>query len=393
MVLRSIKEADVKNKKVLVRIDINSPIVKNKVLDSPRFKESSETIKYLLKRGAKVAIIAHQGRKDDGDFLQLQQHAKILSKYVGKKIEYVNDLFGRKAVSSTLHLKNGEAILLSNVRNYPDESDINNSNNRYKELCSNFDIYVNDAFSVSHRKQGSVILPPKYLQSYMGLAMQKEISALKNFEIKNKPTIYLIGGSKIDDYLPIFNKLKNKKSKMIVSGVFANLILVANGYNLGYENKWLRDEGYLKMLPYVKQLYKRYKKQIITPIDFAFDIRGRREFALEKSPFRYKIWDVGHATIKLYKQELRGSKAIFMKGPLGFSEIPQFGYGTVEILKEVSKLSKNKRVFSLLGGGHLTTTLTEYKVPDNFSYISMSGGALMTYISGGKLPGLEALNK
>ena len=250
---------------------------------------------------------------------------------------------------------------------------------------------MNDAFSACHRKQGSIIIPPRYLLGYIGFGVEKELSALKNFEIKNKTCVYLIGGNKIEDYFAIFNKLKNRKNKLLASGVLANLLLVAKGYNLGYENNWLRENGYLKLIPQLKQVCKKYAKQIILPVDFAFDINGRKEFSVEKAPFRNKIYDVGHETVKLFRKNLMHSRAIFMKGPLGFSEMPMASYATIAILNEISNLSRKRKIFSLLGGGHLTTTISKYKIPDNFSHISLSGGALIAYISGEKLPGLEAL--
>lgn len=389
--IKSIKGVQVKDKKVLIRIDVNSPVVHGNVLDSPRFKESAETIKYLVKNQSKVIILAHQGRKGDDDFVSLVKHANILSSYLGRKIKYVDDLFGKKAENEINKLKKGEVIMLKNVRNYDDETDVKSKSNRYPSFLSLFDLYVNDAFSVSHRRQGSIILPPKYLPAYMGISMENELSALNKFQIKNKPIVYLLGGEKIEDYFSLLDKLKNRKSKLIASGVLGNLFLIAKGDNLGYENKWLKDKGYFKLLQKLKVIYKKHKSQIILPIDFAFDVNGRREFPVSKAPFKNKIWDVGHESIKLFKNNLKKTKAIFMKGPVGYSEVQEFSYGTVEILREVSLLSKNKKIFSLLGGGHLTTSIAKYGIVDNFSHISLSGGALIAYISGHKLPGIEAL--
>lgn len=390
--MKTLSNMNVKGKRVLIRIDINSPIVDGKIMNSPRFKESAKTILYLLKKKAKVAILAHQGRKDGKDFLPLQQHAKILSKYVGKKIKYIDDLFGDLAIDSINKLKSGEAIMLANVRNYEDESLPDKKGNRYQHLCKDFDIYVNDAFSDSHRKQGSIILPARYLQSCIGLGFESEIKAIKKFKIKNKNTLYVLGGEKIEDYIIIFNNLKNKKNKVLASGVLANLLLIAKGHNFGYENKWMEEKGYSHLIPKLKLICKKYNNQILLPVDFAIeDYNTRVELDLSDLPVQSKIWDVGHETVRIFKSEINKTKSIFMKGPLGFSEMPHFSYATVEILKEISSLSKKKKVFSLLGGGHLTTTLEKYKIPNNFSHISTSGGALIAYISGEKLPGLEAL--
>jgi len=394
MKFKILKDVKLKGKRVLLRIDINSPVVKERVLDSPRFKESAETIKYLLREGAKAAIIAHQGRKGGDDFVPLNQHANILSRYSGKNIWYVDDLFGKVALTSIDSLKPGQAILLKNVREYEDETNINSKKNKYIEFCRNFDVFVNDAFSVCHRKQGSILLPPKYLPSYIGLNLEKEIIMLKKFHLGKTSTLYIMGGEKIEDYMPIFSNLRNKKNKILASGVLANLLLIAKGYNLGYENKWIEEKGYLRLLPKLKIFYKKYKNQILLPIDFAIESNNRRvELRLSDFPVDSKIRDIGHETVRIFKFEIKKAKTVFMKGPPGFSEIPHFSYATVEILKEISLLSKKKKLFSLIGGGHLTTTISRHRIPNNFSHISLSGGALISYISGEELPGLEALKR
>ncbi|MDO8508259.1 MAG: phosphoglycerate kinase [Nanoarchaeota archaeon] len=394
MNIPTIKNLKLKNKSVLLRIDINSPVVKSKILNNPRFEASAKTIKYLLDKDAKVTIIAHQGRKGDKDFTSLEQHAKILSKYVKSNIKYIPSLFEEKAKSSILSLKSKQAVLLKNVREYEDETNLKLKDNRYPKFCKLFDIYVNEAFSVSHRAQGSIIIPPKYLKSVIGLECESEIKALEKFKkSKAKSKVFILGGSKAEDYFPLFNFLKNKNNKLLAAGVLANLFLIAKGYNLGYESQWLKQNNFLPLIPKLKSIYTKYENQIILPLDFAFlSKEGKRvEFTLENAPFKYKIYDVGKNTLNLYKDELRYTDYIFMKGPLGFSEIREFSFPTVSLLKTISSLTKNKKLFSLLGGGHLNTTIKKHKIPKNFSYNSLSGGALIKYISGEKLPGIEAI--
>lgn len=392
--IKSISNLNLRGKEVLLRLDLNSPVVEGKIIDNPRLKESSQTIAFLLNKKAKVIIIAHQGRKEGKDFLSLKQHAHLLSKHLNKEIKYVDYLFEEVAINEINNLKDGTAILLKNVRNYEDEGGINLPKNRYLSFCKNFNLFVNDAFSVCHRKQGSIIIPPKVIPSYVGPNLEKEISVLKKFHLGNKKTIYILGGEKVEDYLPIFNNLKNKNNKILASGVLANLLLISKGIDFGYENEWMKQQHHLLLLPKLKILYKKYKNQILLPIDFAIESNNRRvELHLSSFPVNSKIRDVGHETVRIFKSEIRKARAAFMKGPLGFSEMKNFKYATVEILKEVSLLSKKKKIFSLLGGGHLTTSIDEYKIPNNFSHISLSGGALIAYISEEKLPGLEALDE
>ena len=397
MKLKTLDDFNFEDKLVLLRIDINSPIVNRKVEDNPRLQATSETIKELLSKKAKLVILAHQGRKGDKDFLEtLEQHASILSKHTGKQIRYLDDLFGPGILSALNSIESGEAILLKNVRCFDDESLPENS--RYPALCNLFNLYVNDAFSVSHRKQGSIVIPPKLLPSCIGRSFEKEINVLSRFKIKKEQkAVYLIGGQKIDDYLPLFNVLNNKNNKILASGVLANLLLISQGKLLGYENKWMKQQRYDKLLPKLKEIYSKYKEQIILPIDFAVgdpDITKaqRKEIQLDEFPTNDKIWDTGKKTVELFKEELQTAKIIFMKGPLGYSEIKDFAYSTVEVLREISKLTKQNSAFSLLGGGHLTTTAEKNGIK-RFGYVSNSGGALIAFISGETLPGIDALEK
>ena len=162
---------------------------------------------------------------------------------------------------------------------------------------------------------------------------------------------------------------------------------------MGFESKWLKDNKYDKLLSEVKKLYEKYKKQIVLPVDFGLiDKKKKRvDLTISQVPFKYKIMDIGPASVELYKKELAKCKTIIMKGPLGFSEIEEFSYATREILSFISKLSKEGKIFSILGGGHLSTTMEKYKIEDNFNYISLSGGAFLEYISGKELPGIKAL--
>lgn len=395
MVFKSISKANVKDKFVLLRVDINSPVVKKKPLDNPRIKESAETIKHLIKNKAKLVIIAHQGRKGDADFIPLKDHARLLSKYSKSKIKYVDYLFEIEAIREIKKLKKGSAILLKNVREYEDEKNTDAHLNRYHHFSKHFDLFVNDAFSVSHRKQGSIIIPPKEISAFAGISLQNEISALSKFNLNDKKTIFFVGGSKIEDYLPIFDNLDNKNNKVIASGLLANLFIIATGKNLGFDNVFAKENGYMEIVPKLKEILDKYKEQIILPVDFAVEGKGkkREEHLLAEFPIKKKILDVGHKSVEIFIRELQEANAIFMKGPLGYSELKEFSYATTAVLNEISKATKSKKIFSLLGGGHLTTTVEKYKIPNNFSHVSLSGGALIAFISGQKLPGLDVLER
>lgn len=387
---------DIKNKLVLLRVDINSALDREGiVLDQPRFIEASQTIKDLTSRGSRLVIIAHQGRKGGEDFCPLEQHARILSKHTGIKIRYVDDLFGESANNAMKSLKEGQAIIMKNLREFDEETKPETQNNRFIEFSKKFDLFINDAFPVSHRKQSSIIIPPKFIKSEFGPHFLKEIQGLKQFSIDNNPknTMIVLGGSKVEDYIPLFKFLKERSNKVIAGGVIGNLLLKIRGEALGYEEGWLREKGYDKLINDLKKIFNDHRTQIILPVDFALSGEKREETDLSRAPFNKKIMDVGRKSVELFEEELSRAKKVIMKGPLGFAEISQFSYSTDEVLKFLSKLHKERRIPVLIGGGHLTTTAFSSKNLQ-FSHISLAGGASITYLTEGiqGLPGMIAIN-
>ncbi len=379
--LNNLLEADLKNKTVLLRSDINSNVVNGKVLLSERIKKSVKTIKFLKSKGAKVVVISHQGRNGENDFVSLKQHAKLLNNFV--KIGFVPDIIGKKAEKKIKSLKEGEAILLENIRNLNEEFTPENkkSNKLIRKFSDWFDLYVNDAFSVCHRKHTSIISFPKYLKSYPGLLLSEEIDALSKIDLKN--CLCILGGAKPEDNIKLVGK-----NKILSCGLFGQMVLIARGNDLGAQNKFLKKQisDYEGILGKLKE---KSNKNISAPIDFAVKVKGkRREKLLKDFPSKHEIFDIGKKTQKKYVREIRKAKSIYMKGPVGFYSNKRFSKGTIKILKAISK----NKGFSLLGGGHLTEAIKKSKIPrKNFGYVSLSGGALLRYISGEKLPGLEAL--
>ena len=395
MKLKTISKLNLEGKKILLRLDLNAALQKGKPLDEPRFEAHAKTVRELSKKGAKIVILAHQGRKRGKDFVpNLKNHARILEKYTKIKIEYIDDLFGSKATKKIDKLKNGEIVLLRNVRDYKDEADVKGKKNRYINFSKKFYIYINDAFSISHRDQGSITIPPKIIPGYAGPVLYKEFLALKKFrEMGKKKMLFILGGEKIEDYFSLLKKLNNKESRLLAGGVLGNIILYEGGIKFGYEENWLRKKGKLKSISKVREIVKKNKNKIFLPKDFAIEKKGRKEILISDLPVSKKIRDIGSKSIKEFKEKIKNCEVLLMKGPLGFSEIAGFEKGTLEVLKEISKQTKKKKVYSLIGGGHLTTTIKKYKIKNDFSHVSLSGGALMKFICKEKLPGLEVLKK
>lgn len=373
---KTLDDFDFFGKRVLLRSDLNSEVVGGKVVLGERIIESARTVRELKEKGARVVILAHQGQRGSDDFISLKQHAALLGKFV--KIKFVNDVAGKKALYEIENLNNGEVLLLDNVRFVKDEFyPYKKGNFLIEKLAKKFDIYINDAFSVCHREQTSIVSFPKFLDSGVGRLMEHELNALEKISAKN--CLFIIGGNKVEDEM----KLLGKERKILSGGYLSLLALIAEGHNLGYENKILKKE--LKLVP----LIKKNLKNIETPVDLAVNVRGRRvEIGLDELPSKYPILDIGKKTIGRYVAEVKKARVIFLKGPVGHTGYKQFSFGTEKILKAVA----SSRAFSVVGGGHLTTAMMKFGIsPRRFDYVSLSGGALISYLAGERLPGLEAL--
>tara|TARA_Y100000310_G_scaffold338638_2_gene428839 strand:- start:3284 stop:4423 length:1140 start_codon:yes stop_codon:yes gene_type:complete len=376
MVLKTLNEFNFKGKKVLLRSDLNSEISDGKVILSDRIIESAKTIKELKKKGARVVVLAHQSRPGKKDFISLNQHSKLLNKYV--KVKFVSDVVGAKALKEIGKLKNGEVVLLDNVRKLKEEFSPGKNNNIVRILGRWADYYVNDAFSVCHREQTSIVSFPKILKSCIGRTMERELESLK--KIKGKNSLFILGGSKAEDNLFLM-----KKRKVITCGIFGHLCLIAKGHNLGAQNKFLKRE--LSVIPKLRKVVLGVR----TPLDLAVKIGGKRkELRVDEFPSKYEVYDIGSRTMKQYSEIIKQSKAVFMKGTAGYCEDKDFCKGTSALLRAIAK----NRGFSVLSGGHLNSALRKAKInKSKFGYISLSGGAAVWYIVGKKLPGLEALKK
>ncbi|MEK6855385.1 MAG: phosphoglycerate kinase [Nanoarchaeota archaeon] len=373
---KTLDDFSFKGKRVLLRSDINSEISDKKVILNDRIIESAKTIKELQQKGASVVVLAHQGRPGKKDFISLKQHSKLLNKYV--KIKFVPSIIKDKALNEIKNLKNGEALLLENIR-FLKEEFTPPDNKIVKTLSPLFDYYVNDAFSVSHREQTSIVGFPKILRSCIGRVMEKELKNLDKIKINN--CLFILGGAKAEENILL---LKNKN--VLTCGIFGQLCVIAKGKNLGAQNKFLKDE-----LKIILQLKRNLHKGVITPADFALKIKNKRaELSISEFPSKYEIFDIGEKTQEIYIDKIKNAEAVFMKGTAGYCEEKQFCRGTKSILNAIS----NSGAFSIICGGHLTSALRKLKInKDKFDYISLSGGATVEYIAGKKLPGLEVLKR
>lgn len=398
---KTLDDFDFKNKTVILRIDINSPIDEKtgEILDESRFIEHSITVNELLEKGAKVIILAHQGRKGDKDFTTFEKHAKVLSKHVKGKVKYVPDILGDKALKEIKNLKSGEALLLENIRMIDEETEEKAPEEHAKgEIVSKLaplaQIYVNDAFAAAHRAHASTVGFIPVLPTAIGRIMERELKALEKIvDNPEKPCIYIVGGAKPKESFNVIKYILERDiaDLVLTGGMIAQVFLKVSNINLGNENEKIIEKlGFKPLMPKAEEIIKKYKDRIVTPIDFGIEVNGKRKnIMIHEFPTEYVIKDVGIYTTQLYSFIVRLAKAIVMNGPLGVFEEKDFSYGTFEVFKAVG-ISK---AFSVLGGGHTIAALKKSGLERNFSYVSTAGGALISYISGEKMPVIDAIKK
>lgn len=398
----TIDDIEVRDKVVLVRVDFNSEIdlKTKKVTSDVRIRVHGEsTIKDLSEKGAKIVILAHQGRKGEPDFIPMKQHAEILEKIINKPVNFVDDLFSEKAQNAIKNLRSGQILVLDNVRGFNEETKKGSPEEHAKtDLVKNLaplaDLFVNDAFAAAHRAHVSMVGFTAVLPSAAGRIMERELKSLsKALENPEKPCLFIMGGAKADDSLEISKYVlsKNIADTVIVGGVTSQVFLAAKGYNLGDKNMaFLAKKKVIDLIPGIKELIQMYPKGIATPEDLALDMKGqRKEIPITELPTEYSIFDVGKKTVDKYNQLIKDAKSIVLSGPMGVYEKKEFSVGTKRIFEAIA----NSNAFSLAGGGHTISALKQFGLSDKISYISTAGGALIEFLMGKKLPCVVALEK
>ena len=398
----TLDDVKVRDKVVLVRVDFNSSVdpETKKILEDVRIRAHAKTtIKELAEKGAKVVILAHQGRKGDPDFIPLKQHTEILGEILRKPVKYVDDLYGEKAKAALKSLKSGEVLVLENVRTFQNETKDGRPEKQaktalVKNLAPLAALFVNDAFAAAHRAHVSMVGFTAVLPSAAGRIMERELKSLTRvLEKPEKPCVFILGGAKADDSLEISKYVLDKKiaTCILTGGVVAQVFLAAKNVDLGKPSMDFLEKKELKgFIPGIRDLIKKYPEEIKTPEDLAVEVNGKRkETSLKELPTNYSICDIGTKTVEEYAKIIRPAKSIVISGPMGIYETSQFSLGTKRILEEVA----NSKAFSLAGGGHTISAIEEFGLDKKISYISTAGGALIEFLMGKKLPGVAALEK
>ncbi len=391
----TIDDIDLHGKTVLCRLDLNSPMdPKGVILDDSRFRSHVTTLKEL--EDSKVVILSHQSRPGKSDFTTMEPHAKQLSKLMRRDINYIDDIFGSHAIESIRKMNTGDIILLENTRFYSEESlerapKEHTRTHMVKCLGPVCNIFMNDAFSVSHRSHLSVIGFTEVLTSIAGRVMEKEIDSLsRGLSCDERPCVYVLGGAKVDDSIKVTKNVLERgcADKVLVTGVVANVFLAASGVKIGNTNlNFIEKQGYLPQVEIARELLLRFKKNIGLPVDVALNKNDERiEEKVLKLNTELPIHDIGIETMVNFSKEIAKAKTVVMNGPAGVFEKETFALGTYEIIKAVTKSG-----FSVIGGGHISAAAEQLGLSGKFSHVSTGGGACIDFLAGEKLPGIEAL--
>ncbi len=390
----SLEQVDVKKKRILVRVGYDVPLdEKGNITDNARIKESLSTINYLLKQNAKIILLTHLGRPKGKNITNLSttKVAQELSLLIKQPVAKLDDCIGKKIQEKINTMKAGEIVLLENVRFHVEEESEEASirNNFAKQLASLADIYVNEAFSVSHRDSASMSSLPLFLPACAGLNLNREVTTITStLENPKHPFIAIIGGIKLETKIPVIKYILPKVDKVLLAGAMVFTFYKAQGYEVGNS---IVDED---LLSTAKELLNSNKSKIVLPEDFIIaekiDPKAKpQKAAWNKIPKNMLALDIGVKTIATYKNQLKDAKTVIWNGPLGVYEIEQFAQGTKQIATYLAQLNTT----TVIGGGDSSAALDSLGISNKITLISTAGGAALALFSGETLPALEALEE
>jgi len=389
--MRTLKDINLENKKVLIRCDFNVPLKDGEILDDTRIKESLETIKYCLNKNCKIILLSHLGRvKEESDLKKndLTPVAKRLRELLGQDIKFCQKTRGPELELLINNMKSRDIILVQNTR-YEDivnKKESSNDEELGKYWASLGDVFINDAFGTVHRAHASNVGIATHINSCIGFLIEKELNALNSLNNNEHPFIVILGGAKVSDKIGVINNLVNKADKILIGGGMAFTFLKAAGLEVG---KSLIDE---ENINFCTDILRKYKDKIILPVDLAVTheftndekYKTKEVTSLEKNEMGL---DIGTNTLNLFKSILHDSKLIFWNGPLGVYEFTQYKKNTDELLKYI--IDNNLK--TILGGGDIVACASQAGYKDKVYHASTGGGATLEFLEGKKLPGLEAI--
>ena len=386
---------DLKNKLILVRVDLNLPVVNGVVQDETRLQSVLPTIQEIIKKGGKVVLCSHFGRPN-GEYnkkYSLKPLIEPLSKALNCPIVFSPTCIGPEAEELKNNLKEGQTLLLENLRFHKGEE--NNNKDFCEDLTLGSDYFVNDAFSCSHRKHSSTVGVTNFLPSFMGTHLEKEIKALEGvLNNPNKPVAAIIGGSKVSTKIDVINFLFKKMDIIVIGGAMANTFVAAKGLDIG---KSLFEKDCIDLAKELIEKSQNNNCNLILPTDFIVskNLKKNAEYTtanFDSLPHNMMALDIGPKSIELINKNINNCKTILWNGPLGAFETYPFDTGTNKVASFVSTLTKQKKILSVAGGGDTVSALNNAKVLNDFSYVSTAGGAFLEWLEGKVLPGIEPIS-
>lgn len=389
---KTIRDIDLKNKKVLVRCDFNVPFdEEGKISDNRRIVAALPTIKYLLENNCKIILCSHLGRPK-GEFkkeFSLKPVAEELSRLLNVEVKLAEDVVGNSAITLTNNMQEGEIVLLENVRFEAGEE--KNDEELSKKLASLAEVYVNDAFGTAHRAHSSTTGVASFLPAVSGFLIEKELEFLGNaLENPQRPFVAILGGKKVSDKIGVIDSLLEKVDTLIIGGGMAYTFFKSMGYNVGDS---ICEEDKLELAQSLIKKAEEKHVKLLLPIDNVvadeFSPDANTKIVLSNEiPEGWEGLDIGPKTVELYKQELKNAKTIIWNGPLGLFEYEKFSNGTNEIANCLANLND---VVTIIGGGDSAAAVEKIGLADKITHISTGGGASLEFLEGKKLPGIEAL--
>ena len=394
MRILTLDDFETKGKTVFLRVDMNCPIdpVTMKIIETSRIRASAESLKDL--QGSKVVIASHQGRVGNKDYTGMENHAKVLEQILGRKIKYVEDIIGTEAQREIKNMKDGDILLLDNLRlcaeeNYEFSPSDASKTIMVSRLSKLFDLCVLDSFPSSHRAHPSIVGFAHVLPSCAGRLVEREVRKLDEILTVTKgPHVVVLGGSKVVDRLEAIKELiiSGRADQVLLTGVIANVFMRAQGrvkFPLGIK----REE---EIVAKAHSLIGEHPDVFSVPVDIAVDRNGKRvEIDVRELAKDDQILDLGPKTVEYYLKSIQSAGTVFMSGPAGFFENENFKFGTESLLVGVA----NSFATTIVSGGHLTAALKRYGLEAKINHISTAGGALVLYLTGAKLPMIQVLEE
>ena len=398
----TLDDVDLQGRTVLFRVDVNSPIEPSsgQILDDGRLRAIVPTLNRI--QSSRVVLLSHQSRPGKADFTSMRKHSEVLSKIIGRPIDFIPDVCSDEALNQIAKMKDGDIIFLDNVRELEEEYGIKYDSNQETEitdivtrLAQVSDVYVTDAFAAAHRRSPTLTGFTNHMPCIAGTLMEREISSLR-LALRNPPRPYLaiLGGAKCDDSVRVAENLisKGNVDKIAFVGVTGNLMLWVSGHDIGDRNKEFiktsLNDDFQEAWNTAKRIHDNHPEMIFLPTDIAVDFDGERiQMTLQELPTENPIYDVGIETLKLLRPLVKDAGFVLWNGPASYFELPDFAFGTIEILN----MCTETEAMTIIGGGHTSALVNSRGVSDRVTHNSTGGGSTMSFLSGYPMPVIASL--